>query len=206
MFNRKCKITFICHGTTIYTEENRISDGEKYPPLNDVGYNDIEKICEYLKKRGVKNDKIYCSSALRTMQSAQMIAKVFKKDFEVLEDLTPLNYGELGGLTKNQIDEKYPNLVKLFATNAETFAPKNGETVLNFYSRTSKIIKKIVEENISKRIIIVTYPEVIQAAIGEALDIKLANLHKIHIKSGSATQISYFEDWASLVYSDYVPM
>ena len=25
-FNRKCKITFICHGATIYSEEGRFSD------------------------------------------------------------------------------------------------------------------------------------------------------------------------------------
>ena len=44
-FNRKCKVTFICHGSTIYSEENRISDNENYPPLSDYGQEEIEKIC-----------------------------------------------------------------------------------------------------------------------------------------------------------------
>ena len=56
------------------------------------------------------------------------------------------------------------------------------------------------------RIIIVTHPEVIQAAICSALDIPAEKLPNIFIRTGSATQISYFDSWASLVYSDYVPL
>ena len=56
-FDRKCKITYICHGATIYSDEFRFSDAEYYPPLNEAGYEEVEKICEFLKQRGVKNDK-----------------------------------------------------------------------------------------------------------------------------------------------------
>ena len=83
MFNRKCKITFISHGSTVYSEENRLSDNDNYPPINDAGEEEVEKICEWLKKRAIKSDVIYTSSALRTIQSAQMISKIFKKDFEI---------------------------------------------------------------------------------------------------------------------------
>ena len=58
MFKRKCKITFISHGATVNSEENRLSDNENYPPLNDAGQEEIEKICEWLKKRAIKNDRI----------------------------------------------------------------------------------------------------------------------------------------------------
>ena len=64
LFNRKCKITFIAHGETIYSQEGRISDSEKYPPLTEYGQEEVEKVCEYLKKRGVKNDKIYTHKKL----------------------------------------------------------------------------------------------------------------------------------------------
>ena len=36
-FNRKCKITFISHGATIYSEEGRFSDAGNYPPLSELG-------------------------------------------------------------------------------------------------------------------------------------------------------------------------
>lgn len=49
-FDRKCKITFICNGATILSEDDRFTDSETYPPLSDAGVDEIEKICEFLKK------------------------------------------------------------------------------------------------------------------------------------------------------------
>jgi len=206
MFKRKCKITFICHGSTINSEENRLSDNENHPPLNDSGQDEIEKICVWLKKRAIKNDKIYTSSALRTIQSAQMISKVFKKDFEILDGLNSRKRGSWSGLTFEQIEDKYPQLLEQMHANPCSFCPDCGENILDFNERIALAIKKIVEENTNNRVIIVTHPEVIQAAVSGAIELSPEHQSKIYIKTGSATQISYFESWASLVYSGYVPL
>lgn len=206
MFNRKCKITFISHGATIHSEENRLSDNENYPPINDSGQDEIEKICEWLRKRAIKNDKIYTSSALRTTQSAQMISKIFKKDFEILDGLHARKCGVWSGLTFEQIENKYPQMLGQLHENPCSYCPDKGETVLDFNKRISKIIKKIVEENVGNRIIIVTHPDVIQSAISKAIKLPPQHQAKVYIRTGSASQISYFESWASLVYSGYVPL
>lgn len=206
MFNRKCKITFIAHGSTIHSEENRISDNGNYPPLNEAGEEEIDRICEFLKKRAVKNDVIYASPALRTTQSAQMVSKLFKKDFEVLDNLHSRKFGIWSGLTFEQIETKYPQMLDEWHKNTCSYAPDKGEALLEFNKRVSKIINKVVDENIGNRIIIVTHPCVIQSAIGKAIHLPPQHQNKVYIKTGSATQISYFEDWASLVYSGYVPL
>lgn len=206
MFNRKCKITFIAHGATVHSEENRIADNEVYPPLNDAGEEEIEKICEWLKKRAIKNDKIYTSSALRTTQTAQMVAKIFKKDFEILDGLHARKYGIWSGLTFEQIEEKYPHMLEQFHKDPCSYCPENGETILDFDKRIAKVIKKIVNENSNSRVIIVTHPDVIQAAISDAIKLPPQHQAKVYIRTGSASQISYFETWASLMYSGYVPL
>lgn len=206
MFDRKCKITFIAHGATIYSEENRISDNGNYPPLNDAGEEEIRNICEWLKRRAIKNDKIYTSSTLRAIQSAQMIAKLFKKDFEVLENLGPRKFGVWSGYTFDQIEEKYPQVLSQLHENPTSFCPDQGECIVDFNKRVSKVIKKIVEENIGNRVIIVTHPTVIQAAISKAIKLPPQHQAKIYIRTGSASQISYFDTWASLMYSGYVPL
>lgn len=206
MFKRKCKITYICHGSTIHSEENRLSDIENYPPLNDSGYDEMERICEFLKKRGIQNDKIYCSPALRTIQSAEMVAKVFKKDFEVIDELYSRKRGVWNGLTYEQIEVKYPQMLDKWHKNPCSFYPEGGETTLSFNERVSKAINSTVEKNIGNRIIIITYPDVIQSAICSALALPPENQAKVYIKTGSATQISYFDGWASLLYCGYVPI
>ena len=49
-FDRKCKITYICNGGTIFSEDNRLTDSENYPPLSEAGVEEVERICDYLKK------------------------------------------------------------------------------------------------------------------------------------------------------------
>ena len=206
MFQRKCKITFICHGATINSDENRLSDNENYPPLNDAGQDEMEKICEWLKKRAIKNDRIYTSPSLRTIQSAQMVSKVFKKDIEILDCLHSRKRGAWSGLSYDQIECKFPQMLEQLHSNPCSFCPDGGETMTEFNKRVSKIIKKIVDDNENNRVIIVTHPEIIQSAISKAVNLPAQNQNKLYIKTGSASQISYFDGWASLMYSGQVPL
>ena len=205
-FARKCKITFICNGATIYSEDDRFTDSEAYPPLNDAGQEEIERICDFLKKRGIKNDKIYTSPALRSKQSAAMIAKLFKQDYEVIDELHPRECGSFNGLTFEQVYEKTPEVMDKLINCPEIAVPEDAESVTDFINRVDISLNKIIEDNLGNRIIIVTHKDIIKAAIISALKIPHSSLHRIYVKSGSATQISYYEKWSSLVYSDYTPV
>ena len=205
-FHRKCKITFVCHGATIYSEEGRFSDAENYPPLSELGVEEIEALTKYFKARGVTNDVIYTSPSIRTVQSAMMIAKLFKQEYEVIDELKTRACGKWNGLTYTQIMEKYPDGFTKILTEPDKTTVAEAESSVEFISRVKKVIDELVAKNIGNRIIIVTHPEVIQAAICAALEIPADKLPKIFIRTGSATQISYFDEWSSLVYSDYVPL
>lgn len=205
-FDRKCKITFICNGTTIYSDDYRFTDSENYPPLNEKGVKEIEKICEFLKQRGVKNDKIYSSPALRSKQCADMISKLFKQDYEVIEDLHPRKCGSFNGMTFEQIADNSPELLDRMINHPELPTPEDAESISDFIKRINNSINNIIEENIGNRIIIITHKDIIKAAVCAALKMNDSTMHRIYIKSGSATQISYFQTWASLIYCDYKPI
>ena len=205
-FNRRCKITFIAHGATIYSEEGRFSDAQDYPPLSEGGVEEMKNLVDYLKARGVKNDAIYSSPSIRTQQSARMMSKLFKQEYEIIEELSPRQCGQWNGLTFSQILDRYPNAFTDIQQYPEIETNGGGESSVAFIGRIKKVIDELVDKNVGNRIIIVTHPEVIQAAICAALDINANKLLKIYIRTGSVTQISYFENWASLVYSDHVPL
>lgn len=198
MFKRRCKITFISHGATVHSMDGIINDTLKYPKLNEFGEEEIEKVCEYLEKRGVAYDKIYTSPNSCCTQSAQIIAKLFNQK-AISIDLTQRNHGVWHG-------NFYTDLFKEYGRNVLTQTPENGESLLDFNNRVSNMIDKLIKENKGNRIIIVTTPEVIQSALAKTLDLEPENQHKILIKTGSLTQISYFEGWSSVIYSDYSPL
>lgn len=201
MLKRKCKITFVAHGATIHSQEGIISDSEKYPPLSKHGVEEIQKICEYIKKRGIRDNKIYTSPAVRCIQSAQEISKVYKQDYEVLKDLKVRKCGVLNGKTFNYLLKKYSNNPSFAALDFE-----DGESLTDFNKRVIDVIDNLVENNIGNRLIIVTYQSVIQAVVAHILGIAPENQAKVLIKTGSMTQISCFENWSSLIYSGYVPL
>lgn len=195
MFKRKCKITFISHGATVYSQEGIINDKLKYPKLNDIGIEETEKVCEYLKKRGVAYDRIYSSPNTCCTQTAQIIAKLFKQKYTAIE-LIARNHGAWQGTS-------YFELFKEFGSDALTYTPENGESIIDFNNRISEFLDKLVEENKGNRIIVVTTPEVIQSALAKTLGLQPESQHKLLIKTGSLTQISYFDDWSSVIYSNF---
>jgi broad specificity phosphatase PhoE len=199
MFKRKCKITFITHGATVHTMDGIISDSEKFPKINDVGEDEIDKVCEYLNKRAVHYDKIYSSSSTKCTQSAQIVAKLFKKRITII-DLPSRKYGEWNGLS-------FSDIYKEHGAEVAAKTPKGGENLKVFNKRVSKVIENLIEENRGNRIIVVTTPDVVQAAIALTLELTPEKQFRNLIKTGSLTQISYFEgDWSSLIYSDYLPL
>ncbi|MCD7780398.1 MAG: phosphoglycerate mutase family protein [Candidatus Gastranaerophilales bacterium] len=206
LFGRKCKITFIRHGATINTEENRFYDDESYPAINANGKREMKKISQWVKNKGLKIDKIYASSALRTVQSADILSSICGHNFEILNNLNNRKSGIWNGLSFEEIEQKYPKLLDEYHENPEHFCPEGAESVLEFNKRIAASIDDIIKKNLYKRLIIITHGEVIQAAIANILNIPTGNQFKIYIPTGSATQISYFEDFASLVYSAYIPI
>lgn len=204
LFKRKCKITFISHGSTIYTEENRLCDNDAYPPLNDKGKEEAENIAKWIIYRSPRVDKIYTSAAQRCIQTASIIAKAYQKDFEILDNLPNKKAGIWNGLSYDQIEEKYPAELELYHQDSENFVQQDGESLKDLNLRVENFLEKIVEENITRRIIIVTHPDIIKAAIRSALQIPIQNQNRVFIPTGSASQINYYKSWKSLVYSGYL--
>ena len=199
MFKRKCKITFISHGATVHSMDGIICDTEKYPKLNEFGEEEIEKVCKFLNNRAVAYDKIYTSASARCTQSAEIIAKLFKKKITRI-DLPARNHGEWSG-------RSYEDLFDQYGPEVILQEPKNGEALALFNKRVSDIIDKLVEENKGNRIIVVTTQDVIQSAIAKTLELTPVNQFKNLIKTGTLTQISYFEgNWSSIIYSDHMPV
>ncbi len=205
MFNRICKIILIRHGLTTYNEEERLFNGEDYPPLNESGKEEIEVITEWLKRRNPKIDGLYTSSALRAIQSARIIAKAYKTEFEIIDNLYERKAGIWGGLTFEQIEKKYPKEFEQYKSHPFDFWPEGGETTKEMNQRVEKIFADIVNNNKYKTIVIVTHIGVIQSAVASALGIPAENQAKVLVHTGSATQLNYYNYGASLAYSSYTP-
>lgn len=206
LFKRKCKVTYIAHGATIYTEENRICDKETHPPLNEIGQEEAERLADWIVRRSPQVDKIYTGAALSCIQTAQYIAKAYQQEFEILPELKNQEFGIWKGLSYDEVEERYPEQLKKYHDLTSSYAPEGGETLLEFDDRVERTMNDIIEKNLTKRIIVVTHSNFIRAAIRNALEIPVENQNRVFIPTGSATQVKYYKGWNILMYSGHVPL
>ena len=206
LFKRKCTINFIAHGATLYTEENRICDIEDHPPLNEQGQEEAQRIANWIVKRSPQIDAIYTSPSLSCIQTAKYVAKEYGQDIIIRPEIKNQDLGIWKGLTYNEIEERYPEMLQNYHDNPSGYSPESGETLLQFNYRAKEIVNNLINENISKRIIVVTHSNFVRASIRTALDLPIEYQNRVFIQTGSASQIKYYKDWNILMYSGHVPL
>lgn len=205
MFKRKCKIIFIRHGSTIYNEQGRLFDLEDYPPITQKGKDEIELLSKWLVNTTPHVDRIYSSSALRAIQSARILSKAYDLDYEVIDGMYERKSGLWGGLTFEQIEEKYPDMLKQYHENPYEYWPEGGEPTQALRERVDKIVGEMVAINEYKTVLVVTHEDVIQSVIAAVLGVPPEHQGKILIPTGSASLVNFYSSWATLGYCAHVP-
>ena len=56
-----------------------------------------------------------------------------------------------------------------------------------------------------KRIIVVTHSNFVRAAIRNAICTPVEYQNRVFVPTGSASQINFYSEWATLAYSAFVP-
>jgi broad specificity phosphatase PhoE len=205
MSTKKCEIIYIRHGATLYTEQKRFYISDDYPPLNEKGKEEIKKLSEWIRNTHINIDLIYSSPALSSIQSARIIAKGLKKDFSVLDDICGRRFGIWGGLTFEQIQEKYPELYQNYKKDPLNFQHEGLEKHGEVNKRVKNTIDFLLKNNPEKKLLIITHAGVIKSAVGQALCIPEENQERICAPTGSAAKIDYFSNSTNLVFSGYMP-
>lgn len=143
------KILLIRHGQTTGDIEDRYG-GAYDDSLTEEGRQQLRQTAEKLVGR--KIDKIFTSSLKRAQESTQIINNIVQTQIEVVSDLQERNYGVLGGLTRTEALEKYPDVVELHK-NADNTDPE-GESRKDFVNRVVNTFESIVKEPFDNIIIV----------------------------------------------------
>ena len=98
----------------------------------------MEKISEWVNNKGLKIDKIYASSALRTVQSAQILSDICETEFEILDDLKSRKAGVWSGLSFSEIEQKYPNVKLIVAHIGRAYSPEDLGDALDVLGKETK--------------------------------------------------------------------
>ena len=164
------RIALVRHGETMQHAE-KMFIGQYDVPLNEKGRMQIAQSAEQLAADFACPRVIYASDLSRTMESAEIILCTFReknneKYPEIVKapGLREINLGKWDGQPVSRIKAEFPEEYR--RRGEDMFIFKTGNKSENFYDlqyRAVKTLRKILENDDSKEIIIVAHSGVIRA-------------------------------------------
>src|SRR5262245_54561599 len=113
------------HGETVWTRERRFS-GSRDLPLTPQGERQAHALAEALA--GERVAAIYASPLERTRGTAEIIARAQRLSVIVEPGLREMAFGDWEGLTRDEVEARWPELFDLWRATPERAVPARGES------------------------------------------------------------------------------
>ncbi len=191
---------FVRHGTTDWNQEMRYQ-GQTNTYLNEIGIKQAHKTGEFLK--GFDLQMIYCSDLSRCLQTAKIINSHFKHDIVIDKRLREISFGIWEGLTYNDAYAKYPDLVKIWFNQAESFQVPKGEAYNMVMERVYEAVIDITGQGVND-VAIVTHGGVIRALLYKLKLIKSDEIWSDMVRPGSVTLLDWNKQSFELIFDSEI--
>lgn len=143
------------HGETEWNIEKRLQ-GRGDSPLTENGIQRAKELRDRIKNIDI--DVIYSSPIKRALNTANILRGNKNIDIVTDDSLMEMCFGDYEGKKIDIVQEENPSwdINLIMQGNVEICAP-NGENLKEVRERISKLMNKIIAENIGKSILIVTH-------------------------------------------------
>ena len=179
-------LIIVRHGQSTWNLENRFT-GEVDVELTPLGAEEAKQAGQLLKPYHF--DKAYTSVLKRAIDSLDIILKE-SGNVRVLVARTPAlnerNYGDLQGLNKKEIEEKYGAEQVLLWRRSFTVTPPNGESLKNTYERVIPYYEKEIVPDLrdGKNVLIVAHGNSLRALMMYLESISEDEISKVNLATG----------------------
>ena len=150
------------HGRTGWNKE-QIFRGHKDVPLDEVGREEALLVGERLKGEGIRG--VFSSPLSRAMETAQAVAQFHKVEVQVLAGLNDLNFGEWEGMSRQEVEERYPDLYEQWLKTPHQVIFPGGEGLAAVSSRAMKAVEDIIEQHPQEAVAVVSHRVVLKVLI-----------------------------------------
>ncbi len=160
------RLYLVRHGATHLTAEDRFS-GSVGVDLSDEGRAQAEHLAARLADDHVA--AIYCSPLSRTVETAAIIARPHRLTPIPRDGLREISHGRWEGLTRTEVEAKYPGEYPAWEADPFTFAPEGGESGLSVLARALPVIREIVVRHDGENVLVVSHKATLRLLISSLL-------------------------------------
>ena len=160
------RLYLIRHGATPLTAEDRFSGAENVH-LSEEGRAQVTRLAHRLEDD--KIDAVYCSPLDRTLETANIIAKPHGLTPIPRDGLREISHGHWEGLTRKEVEERFPDEYTAWESDPFTFAPERGESGISVLARALPVIREVVVNHKDKNVLVVSHKATLRLVISSLL-------------------------------------
>src|SRR4051795_2800497 len=148
------RIFIVRHGSTVLTAEDRFA-GETDVQLSDEGREQTRRLADRLKNERIV--AIYASPLGRTVETATILAEPHNLEVQTRDGLREISHGRWEQMTRQEVEEKFPEEAAEWERDPYTFAPIGGESGLAVTARALPVLIEIVRQHPRECLLIVSH-------------------------------------------------
>ncbi len=156
------RLYLVRHGATQMTAENRFS-GEVGAELSDEGRRQAARLGDRLQDDGIS--AVYASPLSRSMDTARIIAGACGVQPVVIEGLREISHGSWEGLTRREVEDRYPKDYAAWEEDPFTFAPAGAESGVAVLARALPAIRQIITAHEGQSVLVVSHKATIRLVL-----------------------------------------
>ena len=160
------RIFLVRHGATTLTAEDRFA-GSSDVSLSEEGRRQVASLARRLESEELH--AVYCSSLGRTVETASIVAAPHQLEPVPETGLREIDYGHWEGLRRSEIEAKYAEEYADWQEDPFTIGPRGGESGINVLNRALPVMRRIVEDNRHKNVLVVAHKGVNRLLISSLL-------------------------------------
>jgi probable phosphoglycerate mutase len=160
------RLYLVRHGATQLTAEDRFA-GSIGVELSDEGRWQARQLGERLRGEGIT--AAYCSPLSRAADTARIIGAACQLASVDRDGLREISHGHWEGLTRREVEERFPSEYAAWEEDPFTFAPEGGESGVSVLARALPTIREIVTTHAGERVIVVSHKATLRLVLSSLL-------------------------------------
>jgi probable phosphoglycerate mutase len=196
------RVFMVRHGATVLSAEDRFAGGTDVA-LSDDGREQTRRLAARLSDVNIK--AVYASSLGRTIETARILAEPHKLQVQSRDEFREISHGRWEGMTRREVEEKFPEEAAMWEKDPYTFAPLGGESGLAVTARALPAFIDLVRQHPGESILVVSHKATIRLLLSsllgfdprryrDNLDQKPAALNIIDFRDATRARLTLFND------------
>ena len=154
------------HGATSRTAENRFS-GAVGVDLSEQGRHQARRLEERLAQPRI--GAVFSSPLSRALDTAQIVLGQRQLVIEQRDGLQEISHGHWEGLTRSEVEQRYPDEYAAWEADPFTFAPAGGESGVAVLARALPVLRDIVVAYPNDTVLVVSHKATLRLLIASLL-------------------------------------